>query len=339
MKAEQPSRRSRPSRTGGTGMSDVALKVEDLKVYYWTARGPVKAVDGIDLEVRRGERFGIVGESGCGKSTTATTLLRLIKPPGSVEQGRIFVGGQDILQLDEDRMRSVRWSRISLIPQGSMNSLNPVVKIGSQINDAVTAHGGGGGRAESKARIIELLGRVGLPARVYHMYPHELSGGMKQRVCIAMAIVLQPQVIVADEPTSALDVVVQRVVTQTLIKVQEGLGAALVIIGHDMGLLAQLVHRLAVMYAGKVAEVSPAEDIYKDPLHPYTQLLIGSVPSVKEKKPLEGIPGLPPNLLAPPSGCIFHPRCPHATERCRVEVPRYREVRPGRMVACHLYDE
>ncbi|MCY4485402.1 MAG: ABC transporter ATP-binding protein [Spirochaetaceae bacterium] len=319
-------------------MTELALKVEDLKVWYWTDRGPVKAVDGIDLEVKKGERFGIVGESGCGKSTTAMTLLRLIKPPGSVEQGRILLDGDNLLDLNDEQMRSVRWSRISLIPQGSMNSLNPVVKIGSQITDAVTAHGDSVARAEAKAKIIEMLGMVGLPARVYNMYPHELSGGMKQRVCIAMAIILQPQVIIADEPTSALDVVVQRVVTQTLIKVQERLGAALVIIGHDMGLLAQLVDRLAVMYAGKVAEVSPAEDIYKDPLHPYTQLLIGSVPSVKEKKPLEGIPGLPPTLLAPPPGCIFHPRCPHATERCRAEVPQYREVRPGRMVACHLYE-
>ena len=319
-------------------MSEHALKVEDLKVYYWTDRGPIKAVDGIDLEVRKGERFGIVGESGCGKSTTAMSLLRLIKPPGSIENGRIVLDGADILALDDEEIRSVRWSRISLIPQGSMNSLNPVIKIGNQISDAVVAHEGSGGRAAAKARIIELLGMVGLPARVYGMYPHELSGGMKQRVCIAMAIVLQPQVIIADEPTSALDVVVQRVVTQTLIKVQERLGAALIIIGHDMGLLAQLVDRLAVMYAGKVAEVSPAEDIYKDPLHPYTQLLIGSIPSVKEKKRLEGIPGLPPALLEPPSGCIFHPRCPHATEQCSREVPEYREVRPGRMVACHLFN-
>ena len=319
-------------------MSESALRVEDLKVYYRTARGPIKAVDGIDLEVRKGERFGIVGESGCGKSTTAMSLLRLIKPPGSIENGRIVLDGADILELNDEEMRSVRWSRISLIPQGSMNSLNPVIKIGSQIADAVVAHEGSGGRAAAKARIIELLGMVGLPARVYNMYPHELSGGMKQRVCIAMAIVLQPQVIIADEPTSALDVVVQRVVTQTLIKVQERLGAALIIIGHDMGLLAQLVDRLAVMYAGKVAEVSPAEDIYKDPLHPYTQLLIGAIPSVKEKKRLEGIPGLPPALLEPPSGCIFHPRCPHATEQCSREVPEYREVRPGRMVACHLFN-
>lgn len=320
----------------GNGSGPV-LKVEDLKVYYWTDQGPIKAVDGINLEVRRGERFGIVGESGCGKSTTATTLLRLIKPPGSIEQGRILLDGDDLLELDDEAMRAARWSRISLIPQGSMNSLNPVVRIGSQITDAVAAHSGAGGRAQAKEKIVELLGMVGLPARVYHMYPHELSGGMKQRVCIAMAIVLQPQVIIADEPTSALDVVVQRVVTQTLIKVQEGLGAALVIIGHDMGLLAQLVDRLAVMYAGKVAEVSPAEEIYKDPLHPYTQLLIGSVPSVKEKKRLQGIPGLPPTLLEPPSGCIFHPRCPQAMERCRKEVPEYREVKPGRMAACHLY--
>ena len=313
------------------------LKVEDLKVYYWTGMGPIKAVDGINLEVRRGERFGIVGESGCGKSTTAMSLLRLIKPPGSIEQGRIVLDGDNLLELDDEAMRAARWSRISLIPQGSMNSLNPVVKIGSQITDAVAAHGGSGARAQAKERIIELLGMVGLPARVFNMYPHELSGGMKQRVCIAMAIVLQPQVIIADEPTSALDVVVQRVVTQTLIKVQQRLGASLVIIGHDMGLLAQLVDRLAVMYAGKVAEVSPAEDIYKDPLHPYTQLLIGSVPSVKEKKRLQGIPGLPPTLLEPPSGCIFHPRCPQAMERCRKEVPEYREVKPGRMAACHLY--
>lgn len=318
-------------------MSEPALKVEDLKVYYWTGAGPIKAVDGIDLEVQKGERFGIVGESGCGKSTTAMSLLRLIKPPGSIEQGRILLDGDDLLTLNDEQMRAARWSRISLIPQGSMNSLNPVVKIGSQITDAVTAHDGAGGRADAKGKIIELLGMVGLPARVYDMYPHELSGGMKQRVCIAMAIVLQPQVIIADEPTSALDVVVQRVVTQTLIKVQERLGASLVIIGHDMGLLAQLVDRLAVMYAGKVAEVSPAEDIYRDPLHPYTRLLIGSVPSVKEKKRPEGIPGLPPTLLAPPSGCIFHPRCPQAMERCRKEVPEYREVRPGRMAACHLY--
>jgi peptide/nickel transport system ATP-binding protein len=319
-------------------MNDSVLQVDDLRVYYWTERGPIRAVDGVNLTVNKGERFGIVGESGCGKSTTAISLLRLIKPPGSIEGGRIVLDGTDILGLGEEEMRKIRWSRISLIPQGSMNSLNPVVRVGSQIEDAITTHEGSKPRGELKDLIRDLLGMVSLPGRVYNMYPHELSGGMKQRVCIAMAIALKPQVIIADEPTSALDVVVQRLVTQMLIRVQKDLRASLVIIGHDMGLQAQLVNRLAVMYAGKVAEVGSVKDMYNDPLHPYTQLLIASVPSVKQKKTLKSIPGLPPTLLSPPPGCIFHPRCPHAMEICRSEVPRLREARPGRLVACHLYN-
>ena len=318
-------------------MSGSALAIEDLKVYYWTERGPIKAVDGVSLSVKKGERLGIVGESGCGKSTLAMSLLRLIKPPAAIEGGRIGLDGTEVLDLNDEELRAVRWSRISLIPQSSMNSLNPVVRVGSQIADAIKAHTASRERGDMKERITELLGLVGLPSRVYRMYPHELSGGMKQRVCIAMAIVLKPQVIIADEPTGALDVVMQRVVTQTLVKVQEHLAASLMIIGHDMGFLAQLVDRLAVMYAGKVAEVSAAEDIYNDPLHPYTQLLIASVPSVKEKKKLLGIPGLPPTLLFPPPGCSFHPRCPEAMEECRERVPEFREVKPGRFVACHLY--
>jgi len=319
-------------------MNESVLRVEELKVYYWTERGPIKAVDGVSLSVNKGERFGIVGESGCGKSTTAMSILRLIKPPGSIEGGRVALDGTDILRLTEEEMRKVRWSRISLIPQGAMNSLNPVMRVGNQIEDAITTHDGSKPRGELKGRIRELLGMVGLPSRVYSMYPHELSGGMKQRVCIAMAISLKPQLIIADEPTSALDVVVQRVVTQTLIGVQKELGASLVIIGHDMGLQAQLADRLAVMYAGKVAEVGSVGDMYNDPLHPYTQLLIASVPSIKEKKTLKSIPGLPPTLLSPPPGCIFHPRCPHAMEACRNEVPKLHQVRPGRFVACHLYN-
>ena len=317
-------------------MSGSALAIEDLKVYYWTERGPIKAVDGVSLSVKKGERFGIVGESGCGKSTLAMSLLRLIKPPGTIEGGRIGLDGTEVLDLNDEELRAVRWSRISLVPQGSMNSLNPVVRVGSQIADAIKAHTASRERGDMKEQITELLGLVGLPSRVYRMYPHELSGGMKQRVCIAMAIVLKPQVIIADEPTGSLDVVIQRVVTQTLVKIQERLAASLMIIGHDMGYLAQLVDRLP-MYAGKVAEVGAVENIYNDPLHPYTQLLIASVPSVKEKKKLLGIPGLPPNLLFPPPGCSFHPRCPEAMEECREQVPELREVKPGRFVACHLY--
>ena len=319
-------------------MSGPALAIEDLKVYYWTGRGPIKAVDGVSLSVKKGERFGIVGESGCGKSTLAMSLLRLIKPPAAIEGGRIGLGGTEVLDLNDEELRAVRWSRISLVPQGSMNSLNPVVRVGSQIADAIKAHTPSRERGNMKERITELLGLVGLPSRVYRMYPHELSGGMKQRVCIAMAIVLKPQVIIADEPTGALDVVMQRVVSQTLVKVQKRMAASLIIIGHDMGFLAQLVDRVAVMYAGKVAEVSAVKDIYNDPLHPYTQLLIASVPSIKEKKKLLGIPGLPPNLLFPPPGCSFHPRCPDAMEKCREQVPEFREVKPGRFVACHLYN-
>lgn len=318
-------------------MSGPALEIEDLKVWYWTERGPVKAVDGVSLSVRKGERFGIAGESGCGKSTLAMSLLRLIKPPAAIEGGRIGLDGTEVLELNDEELRAVRWSRISLVPQGSMNSLNPVVRVGSQIADAVKAHTAPRERGDMKGRITELLGLVGLPGRVYRMYPHELSGGMKQRVCIAMAIVLRPQVIIADEPTGALDVVMQRVVAQTLVKVQEHLAASLLIIGHDMSFLAQLVDRLAVMYAGRVAEVGPMEDIYNDPLHPYTRLLIASVPSVREKNKLLGIPGLPPSMLSPPPGCSFHPRCPGAMEKCRRRAPAFREVRPGRFVACHLY--
>ncbi|MGQ9632083.1 MAG: ABC transporter ATP-binding protein [bacterium] len=318
-------------------MSRAVLEIEDLRVYYWTQRGPIRAVDGVSFTVSGGETFGIVGESGCGKSTLAMSLLRLIKPPGSIEGGRIILDGLNILSLGEEEMRKVRWGRISLVPQGAMNSLNPVMRIKDQIADVIATHEGPRPRGEIEGRVRELLGMVGLPGRVHNMYPHELSGGMKQRVCIAMAIALSPQVIIADEPTSALDVVVQRVVTQTLIGVQRGLGASLILIGHDMGLQAQLVDRLAVMYAGKVAEVGRAHEMYKRPLHPYTQLLIASVPSLKEKKVLRGIPGLPPALLNPPPGCIFHPRCPHVMGICRDEVPSQREIEPGHVVACHLY--
>lgn len=318
-------------------MKDIVLEVKDLRVYYHTARGPIQAVDGVSFAVRKGERFGLVGESGCGKSTTAMALLRLVQPPGQIEGGQIWLDGTDLTALDSEALRRMRWSQISLIPQGAMNSLNPVMRIQDQIADVIVTHEGRQPAEALTERIATLLTNVGLPRRVARMYPHELSGGMKQRVCIAMAIALHPQLIIADEPTSALDVVVQRVVTQTLIEVQERLGASLILIGHDMGLQAQLVDRLAVMYAGRIAEIAPAEVVFDQPLHPYTQLLISSVPSTKEKKTLQAIPGLPPTLLEPPPGCIFHPRCPFVMDRCRVEVPEIQEVKPEQLVACHLY--
>ncbi|MCM8750038.1 ABC transporter ATP-binding protein [Thermomicrobiaceae bacterium CFH 74404] len=313
------------------------LRVEDLRVYYHTEAGPVKAVNGVSFALKPGERFGLVGESGSGKSTIALALLRLIRPPGRIEGGAIYLDGVNLVTLDEEEMRRLRLARISLVAQGAMNSLNPVKRIGEQIELALRDHGVQMSRIEFDRYVAELLQRVGLRPEVAKMFPHELSGGMKQRVCTAIAISLEPQVIVADEPTSALDVVVQWQVIDTLRRVQEELGAAVILIGHDMGLMAQTVDRIGVMYAGKLVEIAPTRELFREPLHPYTQLLIASLPSLDGKGELRGIPGLPPSLLNPPPGCPFHPRCPFVMERCRVEEPVLREVLPGHWVACHLH--
>jgi peptide/nickel transport system ATP-binding protein len=235
-------------------------------------------------------------------------------------------------------LRQVRWRELALIPQGAMNSLNPVMRIKDQIADGIETHEGKQPRVELKERILKLLRMVGLPGRVYNMYPHELSGGMKQRVCIAMAIALNPALIIADEPTSALDVIVQRVVAQTLLEVKNQLGVSMIMIGHDMGLLAQLVDRIIVMYAGNIVEIAPVKEIFAEPLHPYTQLLISSIPSVKERKPLVLSEGVTHDLRNPPPGCIFQLRCPYVMDVCRQVVPPLRELRPNHFVACHLYE-
>ena len=314
------------------------LQVEDLRVWYQTPRGPVKAVDGVSFGVLPDERLGLVGESGSGKSTIALALMRLIRPPGTIKGGRVRLDGVDLLEVSEEHMRRLRLATIALVAQGAMNSLNPVVRVREQIVDAMRDHDERLSKQAANARVASLLDQVGLRAEVAERFPHELSGGMKQRVCIAIAICLRPKVILADEPTSALDVVVQRQVMETLRRVQEQLGASVVLVGHDMGLMAQFVHRLGVMYAGRLVEVSPVRDIFSEPLHPYTQLLIASLPSLEEKGKFQGIAGLPPSLLDRPTGCSFHPRCPFAMPRCSVEDPRLQEARPGRWVACHLYD-
>jgi peptide/nickel transport system ATP-binding protein len=318
-------------------VSAPVLQVRDLRVYYHTRRGPAKAVDGISFDLQPRERFGLVGESGSGKSTTGLAILRLIKPPGRIEDGHVHLDGKDLLALSEDEMRRIRLAGIALIAQGAMNSLNPVMRIRDQIADGFVDHGIGISRQELDDRIGTLLERVGLQRDVANRFPHELSGGMKQRVCIAIAISLRPRIIIADEPTSALDVVVQRQVMDTLRSVQEDLGAAVILIGHDMGLMAQFVDRLGVMYAGELVELSPIQEIFEKPLHPYTRLLIECLPSLEEKSDLEGIPGLPPSLLNRPEGCPFHPRCPFTMERCQVEQPTLKEAAPQRWVACHLY--
>ena len=320
-------------------MATDLLRVEDLRVWYHTPLGPVKAVDGVSFGVVPNERLGLVGESGSGKSTIALALMRLIRAPGQIEGGTVNLDGINLLHVPEEQMRRLRLATIALVAQGAMNSLNPVVRVREQILDAMRDHGAKLSRQESNARVASLLDEVGLRPEVADRFPHELSGGMKQRVCIAIAICLRPRVIVADEPTSALDVVVQRQVMETLRRVQEQLGASVLLVGHDMGLMAQFVHRLGVMYAGRLVEVSPVEEIFAEPLHPYTKLLIASLPSLEQRGNLRGIPGLPPSLLERPTGCSFRARCPYAMPRCAVEDPDLLEVRSGRWVACHLYSD
>lgn len=259
---------------------EAALTVSDLSVSYPDGAGGRRlVVDDVAFDLRRGEMLGLVGESGSGKSTTAMAVLGLIRDPGRVESGTVLLDDVDLRGLSREALRRERWSSIALVPQGAMSALNPVMRVGAQIADVIEAHEGGA----TAARIEELLGSVGLPPRVARLYPHELSGGMKQRACIAMAIALDPKVMVADEPTSALDVIVQREVAQTLKAVQARLGTAIVMIGHDMALQAQLVDRVGVMCQGRLVEIGPVRSIFRDAVHPYTKLLLGAVPSLRER--------------------------------------------------------
>ncbi len=313
------------------------LKVVDLKVSYYTDAGRATALDGVSLALSPGEKLGLVGESGSGKSTMALAMMRMIKPPGRIEGGQVIVDGADLTRLSEPEMRRARLSRIAYIPQGAMNSLNPVMRIGAQMVDAIRAHDARSSAGDLEARGVQALKSVDLKPEVYRMYAHELSGGMKQRVCIAISILLRPKVIICDEPTSALDVVTQRQVMETIDRIQEELGAAVILIGHDMGLMAQFVDKVAVMYAGRLMELSTVRDIFIDPKHPYAQALISSLPNLENKGIFRGIPGLAPSLLRLPSGCPFHPRCPHVMDVCKTVRPAFDPLPGGRSVACHLY--
>ena len=317
-------------------MSGSVLRVDRLRVAYDHPLGPVRAVDELSFSLRPRERFGLAGESGSGKSTMALAILRMIKPPGRIEGGAVWLDDIALSGLADEEMRRLRLAAIAMVPQGSMNSLNPVARIRQQISDALADHGERLSKRDAETRIRTLLAQVGLPPEIADRYPHELSGGMKQRACIAIAICLRPKVIIADEPTSALDVVVQRQVMETLGHVQAELGAAVILIGHDIGLMAQFVDRLGIMYAGRLVEVAPIRDIITAPRHPYTRMLIESLPSLERKGELRGIPGLAPVLRELPSGCAFHPRCPKAQARCRTEKPAMRAIGEGASVACHF---
>lgn len=335
------------------------LEVENLMVYYDTDGGQVKAVDDVSFTLKRGERMGLVGESGSGKTTMAMALMRLHKPPAIIAGGTVRLDGLSLLDLDEEEMRQTRLRDIALVPQGAMNSLNPVYRVRDQIVDGIKYHTSSDkmpNKAVMRERVIELLNSVGLDANVAEMYPHELSGGMKQRVALAIATSLRPKMILADEPTSALDVVVQRQIMLTLEQLQQEMQASVLLVGHDMGLMAQFADVLGVMYAGHLVEFAPIRDIFEDPKHPYTKKLIISLPDIEVKGKFTGIDGLPPTLVSPPTGCRFHPRCPIYnddedfrgeftelrgglnTNLCTTIDPHLNEIEPRRWVACHMYE-
>lgn len=318
-------------------MNEFALRVQNLDVQYYTDAGIVYANTDISFELKPGERLGLVGESGSGKSTLAMAILRMIKSPGKISGGQILLDNTDLTKLTEEEMRQVRSSQISLIPQGAMNSLNPVMRIKDQLIDTMIDHNLGLTQAQMEKVANDSLKAVELDPRVGRMYPHELSGGMKQRACVAIAIVMAPKVIIADEPTSALDVVTQRQVMQTIGRIQKEMGSAVILIGHDMGLMAQFVDRLAVMYAGKMAELGSVQDMFTDPLHPYTQMLIDSLPVLGKRGIFHGIPGITPLLRDLPPGCVFNDRCPLAMPICKQVDPIFAMHKPSHWAACHLY--
>lgn len=320
-------------------MGEILLDVRDLRVVFPTPAGDARAVDGVSFTLGRGTRLGLVGESGSGKTTTILALMRLIAAPGRIDGGSILLDGADLARASAAAVRRLRFARIALVPQGAMNSLNPVLTVGAQITDLLVAHGAGGDHREHRRHIGSLLARVGLSAEVATLFPHQLSGGMKQRVCIAMAIALSPSVILADEPTSALDVIVQKQVLRTLALAQRELDAGIVLVGHDMAVMAQFAHVLGVMYAGRLVEIGPIRALFHDPRHPYTRMLIASLPSFARRREFHGIPGVAPSLVSPPGGCAFHPRCPRAEARCATEAPAEQTLADRRRVRCHFARE
>ena len=313
---------------------NTALEVRNLTVTYRTDAGVVRAVDDASFDVAAGELLGLVGESGSGKTTTMLALMRMLRPPGRCERGSAVVDGTDVLALPQSALRAHRMRTITYIPQGAMNALNPVLTVLAQMRNAMVDHGEPAAGVPERAAAA--LAGVNLDAAVLRRYPHELSGGMKQRVCIALATLLRPKVIIADEPTSALDVITQRQVMETLGGQQAESGAALVLIGHDIGLMAQFVHRLAVMYAGRLVETGTIREVLTAPRHPYTRALIGSVPQLRRRGVLGGIPGVTPSLRDLPPGCAFHPRCDAAQARCTAERPELDGRAGGHRAACHF---
>jgi peptide/nickel transport system ATP-binding protein len=318
-------------------MSEV-LRLRDLRITYRTESGEVPAVRGVDLDIKSGEVIGLAGESGCGKSTIAGAILRLLPKTTKVE-GEIVLDGEDVLAMKPGRLRAVRWTGASIVFQGAMHALNPVQKVGDQIGEAITIHQQAGER-EARVRVDSLLEQVGLPTRRAKDYPHELSGGQKQRVMIAMALACAPSLVIADEPTTALDVMVQAQVLRLMKELQNDLGLSMIFITHDLSVLVETSDRLAIMYAGRIIEEGPAEQVFHDPKHPYTEALSAAFPEIGDMRfrwHPTGLGGDPPDPADVPSGCSFHPRCPKAFDECpQIDPPLYDAGPGGRRAACLL---
>ena len=323
-------------------MTTPLLAIRDLRTYFRTGAGLARSVDGVSLDVGAGETVGVVGESGCGKSVTALSVLRLIQPPGRIEPGsRIEFEGRDLLTLPEPEIRSIRGRRIAMIFQEPMTALNPVFTVGDQVAEVVRVHGQGS-RREAWARAVDMLAQVGIasPAERAAQYPHQLSGGMRQRVMIAMALVLSPALVIADEPTTALDVTIQAQILELLAELQSRLGTSILMITHDLGVVAETARRVVVMYAGEVVEESTVQALFASPHHPYTEGLLRSMPRVgQHRERLTTIPGTVPPPTSWPTGCRFRERCPYAWERCAVEHPPLYQLATGHVSRCHLAAE
>ena len=321
-------------------MSEPLLSIEKLKTEFHTQDGVVRAVDGVSLDISPGDTLGIVGESGCGKSVTQLSFLGLIpSPPGRIAGGRALFKGRNLLEMKPSELRKIRGNDISVIFQDPMTSLNPFLRISRQMTEGLETHRGMS-RAEALARAIDLLRKVGIPSpeKRVHSFPHQFSGGMRQRVMIAMALACDPALLIADEPTTALDVTIQAQILELLKEVQKDTGTAIIMITHDLGVVAGMCSRIAVMYAGRIVEKAATPDLFARPLHPYTYALLQSIPRLDktEKGRLFSISGLPPDLIHNPAGCNFQPRCPFAVQRCKTDDPQLRDSGPGREIACHI---